>query len=264
MEKILVSGDSFTNPNYRSHHNTDYVHNFTWTDKLEGEVTNIAVSGQCNPGMIASTLDQIHINKPDRVIIALSCWSRFSVVGYRINPLFLLYKSKSAAKYWTFSELDNQEYKKQLKWLSGIMKSYDYKSPEESIRDFLYENITYLVWKTSLDLNTLAFVCESQGIKLHVFQMLNPFGVPHKHKNLYTDFSTKLIASDLFMNLYDRKVDLIGYPWIKNAGGFNIDDEILSREEGKHRVGNGDAHPNEQGHRLIGDWFNANYKDYEI
>ena len=39
---------------------------------------------------------------------------------------------------------------------------------------------------------------------------------------------------------------------------------MLSRDEGKHRIGDGDAHPNEQGHKLIGDWFNANYKDYEI
>lgn len=264
MEKILVSGDSFSDPNYRSHHKTNYIHKVTWPDMLDGKVTNVAKSGQCNPGMIASALDQISIDKPDRVIIALSCWSRFSVVGNRINPQYLLYKAKSAGKYWTFSDLDNQEYKKQLKWLSGMIKSYDNKSPEESIRDFLYENIPYLIWKTALDLNTLAFVCEQQGIKLHIFQMLNPFGVPHKHKNLYTDFSTKLIASDLFMNLYDHKVDLIGYPWISNAGGFNIDDHILSRKEGEHRVGDGDAHPNERGHRLIGDWFNANYKDYEI
>lgn len=262
MEKILVSGDSFSDPNYMSHHKTNYIHKVTWPDMLDGKVTNVAVSGQCNPGMIAGALHQIYRDKPDRVIIALSCWSRFTAAAHTINPLFLFHNTHRDITTWNFSELDNEEYEKQLKWLSGMIKSN--KSPEESILDFVYKNTPYLIWKTALDLNTLACVCEQQGIKLHIFQMLNPFGVPHKHKKLYRYFSTQLIASDLFMSLYDHKVDLIGYPWISNAGGFNIDDDILSREEGKHRVGDGDAHPNEQGHRLIGDWFNANYKDYEI
>ncbi|MDA7701592.1 hypothetical protein N8864_04035 [Gammaproteobacteria bacterium] len=264
MEKILVSGDSFTDPNYKSHHTKNYKHKFTWPDKLDGQVTNVAVSGQCNPGMIARALDQIYHDKPDRVIIALSCWSRFTASVHRINPLFLFHNANNAYKHWDFSELDKQEYEKQLKHMSGMMKFSDKTTtPEECIRGFLQYNIPYFVWKTSLDLNTLALVCEHQGIKLHVFQMLHPFGVPNKYQYIYNEFSNQLIACDLFMDLYERKVDLIGYPWIKNAGGVFIDD-MLSRDEGKHRVGDGDAHPNEQGHRLIGDWFNANYKDYEI
>lgn len=264
MEKILVSGDSYTNPNYISHHTKNYKHTFTWTDKLDGKVTNVAVSGQCNPGMIARALNQIYHDKPDRVIIALSCWSRFTAAQHRINPLFLFHNANMVATRWSFSELDKKEYNKQIKHMSGMMQFSDGEaSPEESIRKFLLYNIPYFVWRTSLDLNTLSLVCEQKGIKLHVFQMLHPFGVPSKYEYIYDEFSNALIKSDLFMDLYEHKIDLIGYPWIKNAGGLCVDD-MLSREEKKHRVGDGDAHPNERGHRLIGDWFNANYTDYKI
>jgi hypothetical protein len=265
MEKILVSGDSFTDPHYTSHHTKNYKHTFTWSDKLDGKVTNVAISGQCNPGMIARALDKIYYDKPDRVIIALSCWSRFTAARHRINPLFLFHNANMFAyNHWRFSELDKKEYNRQLQHMSGMMKFKDGEaSPEECIRQFLLHNIPHFVWKTCLDLNTLSIVCKQKGIKLHVFQMLHPFGVPKKYEYISDEFSNALIKSDLFMDLYESKIDLIGYPWIKNAGGVFVDG-MLSREEKKHRIGDGDAHPNEQGHRLIGDWFNANYKDYQI
>lgn len=266
MEKILVVGDSFTDPNFVSMKYPNYKHSFTWTDALNGNVTNIAKSGMGNPIMISRVLHEIYTNKknkPDRVIIALSCWSRFSLptlFDYTVNPANVWYISR----YNSDTEFPNIQasYNKMLKAIEPHLL-WPEMSLAENIAKYMEKNIKYFIDSTALQLINLAIVCEHMGIKLHVFQMLDPMSGPTKVIKLFED---ALIKSDLFLDLSSRKVDLIGYPWVEDAGGKTVNRFLKSieSEPNKLRVGIKDAHPNADGHKKIGEWFNENYSDYKI
>ena len=268
MEKILVSGDSWSNPKYKSRMNPEYKNVITWSDMLKGDVTNISINGQDNVSIINNALWSIYTNKPDRVILALSCWSRYSTPNYRMNPLFLFnvaVKKKSNPDY----EYDKKEYTRMLRHLAGMMdvtlKEGD--NIHGFISHFIKGYIPTFIQNTCLALLNIIHICEYLKIKIHIFQSFAAFScgaIAANHRAnrlLETTFEQELISSDLFLDLYETKADLIGYPWILSAGGFTARYNLHDKED---LLGNGDGHPNEKGHRKIGEWFNASYTDYEI
>ena len=261
MEKILVSGDSWSNPKYKSRMNPEYKNIITWSDMLKGDVTNISINGQDNVSIINNALWSIYTNKPDRVILALSCWSRYSTPNYRMNPLFLFnvaVKKKSNPDY----EYDKKEYTRMLRHLAGMMDTTieDVDDVYGFVIHFVKNYIPMFVYNTSLALMNIINICDHLKIKLHIFQSFTPFSCAENLK-IARAFERELITSDLFLDLWDTNADLIGYPWITGAGGFTADDALIRRED---LIGNGDGHPNQVGHRKIGEWFNASYTDYKI
>jgi hypothetical protein len=260
-EKILVSGDSWSDPNYSSRINPDYKHTVTWPDLLDGKVTNVSLSGLDNVSIINNALNAIYTDKPDRVIIALSCWSRYSTPNYRINPLFLFNTSAKNVDDKFKNAHDEFEYKRQVRHLAGMMGiTEDIDDVNNFLKDFISQNISRFVLNTSIALMNIIHICDHLNIKLHIFQTFNAFSCT-RHDQMETQFEKELISSELFLDLYDYKANLIGYPWIKNAGGFRASD-LLDRK--KDFIGNGDGHPNQDGHRKIGEWFNETHKDYEV
>tara|TARA_R110002153_G_scaffold139_1_gene863 strand:+ start:480 stop:1298 length:819 start_codon:yes stop_codon:yes gene_type:complete len=272
MEKILISGDSWSNPNYKSRIHLDYKHTLTWPDMLKGDVTNVSVSGLDNVSIINNALQAIYMDKPDRVIIALSCWSRYATPEYRINPLFLFNTSAKNVNDRFKNNDDSFEYKRQVKHLAGMMGfTEDIHDVNNFLRDFISRNISRFVLNTSLALMNIIHICDLLNIKLHIFQTFSAFSCT-KYTQLETQFEKELISSELFLDLYDHKakVNLIGYPWIKNAGGLLACDvldrskDFIGNSTADRRNGQWDGHPNQDGHRKIGEWFNETHKDYEI
>ena len=268
MEKILVSGDSWSNPNFKSKLNPDYKNTFTWSDMLKGDVTNISINGLDNVSIVNNALKSIYENKPDRVIIALSCWSRYATPNYRMNPMFLLQVATKITSFANY-ECDRVEFKRMLRHLAGMMdvtlKESD--NIHGFISHFIKDYIPTFIQNTCLALLNIIHICEYLKIKIHIFQSFAAFScgaIAANHRAnrlLETTFEQELISSDLFLDLYETKADLIGYPWISSAGGFTARYNLHKEED---LLGNGDGHPNEKGHRKIGEWFNASYTDYEI
>lgn len=262
MEKILVSGDSWSNPKFKSKLNPDYINTFTWSDMLKGDVTNISINGIDNVSIVNNALWSIYNDKPDRVILALSCWSRYSTPNYRMNPLFLFNTaSRNLRKDFYNFNYDKKEYKRMLRHLAGMM---DIEVEEDSVHEFLLHFIKKWIPKfvadTTLALMNIINICNHLKIKIHIFQSFTPFSCTENLK-IARAFEKELISSDLFLDLWDSNADLIGYPWITVAGGFTARDALIRLED---LIGNGDGHPNQVGHRKIGEWFNASYTDYEI
>ena len=262
MEKILVSGDSWSNPKYKSRMNPEYKNIITWSDMLKGDVTNISINGQDNVSIINNALRSIYTNKPDRVILALSCWSRYSTPNYRMNPLFLFnvaVKKKSNPDY----EYDKKEYTRMLRHLAGMMDTTieDVDDVYGFVIHFVKNYIPMFVYNTSLALMNIINICDHLKIKLHIFQTFSAFSCAVDKNDNKVAFEKELISSDLFLDLWDSNADLIGYPWIPSAGGFTADSILNSKED---ILGKGDGHPNQNGHRKIGEWFNASYTDYKI
>lgn len=262
MEKILVSGDSWSNPNFKSKLNPDYKQTLTWPDLLKGNVTNVSSSGLDNVTIVNNALKSIYENKPDRVILALSCWSRYSTPNYRMNPLFL-FNVLAKRKYINNYEYDSIEFKRMLRHLAGMM---DITLKEDDdiygfVSHFIKDHIPMFVSNTCLALMNIIHICNHLKIKLHIFQTFKAWSCATDINNSRHIFEKEVISSDLFLDLYDGNADLIGYPWLKSAGGFTAEAQLNKKED---ILGNGDGHPNENGHRKIGEWFNATYKDYEI
>ena len=255
IEKIIVGGCSFTDPNFISILEPQYNHTVTWTDFLNGEVKNVARSGNGNPTIINDVLESIYNDKPDRVIISLSDWSRYSIRGHNINPTFLLHQTRSTESEWLKV---NGEVDRQLNLITP--SNYKIQDRESFIISSINSNIINSIRDTTLALYNLALVCEHLRIKLHIFQMIYPFNLPKKYSDIQHKFEDKLLKSKLFMDLFDTKADLIGFPWIKNAGGI-VAQTILTSED---VVGKIDMHPNARGHEKIGRWFNETYTNYEI
>jgi hypothetical protein len=262
VEKILVSGDSWSNPNFKSRMNPEYKQIMTWSDMLDGDVTNISINGLDNVSIVNNALKSIYENKPDRVVLALSCWSRYSTPNYRMNPLFLFnvaVKTKQIANY----EYDKKEYTRMIRHLAGMMDTTIEEGDDVYgfVIHFIKDNIPKFILNTSLALMNIIHICNHLKIKLHIFQTFSAFSCATDRNNNRKMFEKELISSDLFLELYDNKADLIGYPWIQSAGGFTADSVLNSKED---ILGNGDGHPNQNGHRKIGEWFNETHKDYEI
>ena len=255
IEKIIVGGCSFTDPNYISVLEPQYNHTVTWTDFLNGEVKNVARSGNGNPTIINDVLESIYNDKPDRVIISLSDWSRYSIRGHNINPTFLLYEIRSAQ---SDSPKMNREVDRQLNLITP--SNYKIQDREFFIISSINSNIINSIRDTTLALYNLAVVCEHLRIKLHIFQMIPTFNLPKKYSDIQHKFEDKLLKSKLFMDLFDTKADLIGFPWIKNAGGIVVNNILKSEDY----IGKLDKHPNARGHEKIGRWFNETYTNYEI
>lgn len=263
MEKILVSGDSWSNPKFKSRLNPDYINTFTWSDMLKGDVTNISINGIDNVSIVNNALWSIYNDKPDRVILALSCWSRYSTPNYRMNPLFL-FNVASKTKYIPNYQHDKKEYTRMLRHLAGMMDTTvgDIDDVYGFVSHFIKDNIPLFVSNTCLALHNIIHICNHLQIKLHIFQTFKAWSCATDINNNKSLFEKELISSDLFLDLYDSNADLIGYPWLQGAGGFDVASEILSHKT--DILGNGDGHPNENGHRKIGEWFNATYENYEI
>ena len=262
MEKILVSGDSWSDPNYKSKVNPDYKNTFTWSDMLKGDVTNISISGLDNVSIINNALQAIYENKPDRVIIALSCWSRYSMPNYIMHPLFLFdvaLKTKSIDNY----KYDKKQYTRTLRHLADMMNTTteDVDNVYEFVIHFIKNYIPMFVSNTCLALQNIIHICDLLKIKLHIFQTFSAFSCAVDKNDNRVAFEKELISSDLFLDLWDSNADLIGYPWIPSAGGFTVHSTLCRK---KDILGNGDGHPNQSGHKKIGEWFNETHKNYGV
>ncbi|MDC0006171.1 hypothetical protein OAE42_05635 [Gammaproteobacteria bacterium] len=171
----------------------------TWSDMLDGDVTNISINGLDNVSIVNNALKSIYENKPDRVVLALSCWSRYSTPNYRMNPLFLFnvaVKTKQIANY----EYDKKEYTRMLRHLAGMMDTTIEEGDDVYgfVIHFIKDNIPKFILNTSLALMNIIHICNHLKIKLHIFQTFSAFSCATDRNNNRKMFEKELISSDLF------------------------------------------------------------------
>lgn len=258
MENIIVSGCSWTDKYFTSvicpEYNCDYK---KWPEyiNIDCNINNIGSSGWGNAQIIQSVLKEIALNNNvDRVVIALSNWYRFSVptnncgeFGYNINP-YLVDSNKRHKLQLHHSK------QKALQSLNKNIKVCEYLEI-----DIINPNVCrYIVNQTMLNIWILYEICKSKNIKLHIFQLLNC--------SSYQKLSQECLAKEILINPIFKKldgisnIDLIGWPFLENLGGTSVEYMILPKQDGKYKISPEDGHPNEYGHKLIGEWFNENAK----
>lgn len=189
----------------------------------------------------------------------------------------LMYREKIDKVYWLMTEfhridmhkfgiapLDHEQYpdyfKFSYKMLSDTMNSSDLEIAKNQFlgelkaRQVLANTpISYWIDDTIMIIHHVQELCKAYGIELKIIQALKPMN-SYFYKCTEKEIC-KAILSSKYSNLLDHS-SIVGYPWMKIAGGFNII-EIDNWDE-KYAISENDPHPNQEGHRLIADMFIKN------
>ena len=248
---IIVAGCSWSDPNWICKSDVTYDTNFPkWFDQLNTnkEVKSIAKSGSGNPYMFELIVKEI-INNPKitHVVWALSDWLRFSVFGSRINPqLSFAYKAQQDEKY------DGPKL-----WDDQVMHTLYQNRICDATNIIDDQIITHAVQTNITMIHAISEMCNNKNIRFTVFQALRPATI---NKHFDFKFYENLYNNEMFTELENTSVELIGFPWIREVGGMDMDYYLKKNEPffRAWRVSKVDAHPNEIGHKEIAGWVNEN------
>jgi hypothetical protein len=259
MEHVIVSGCSFTDKDFFSQQNPEYNCDYKkWPEYIDVDchITNVAKSGFGNTQIVQSALTEIaSTDNVDRVVIALSDWFRFGtpqnncgrLLGTTINPYLADSHKKNLDK--NIIELRNAH---------TVIKEKSLELCNYLDIDIENHNVCrYTAHQTLLNIWILHEICKSKNIKLHVFQL---------HNCEWNKFSMQRLAKEILQNPIFKKlddisnIDLIGWPFVESLGGICVENKLLPKFDSRYRISAKDAHPNEYGHKVIGEWFNENAK----
>lgn len=244
---IIIAGDSWSDPNWYSDLDPDFDNNFPkWFDLLntDKKVKSIAASGAGQDWMFTQIMNEIQTNSEVKCIVwALSDWLRFRIGDRNFNPQ-LSYKVKQRNGVKNQYQSQNRLAYEQNR-ICDITRFDDEKVMDEAID----KNYTYLA--------AISEVCRARGIKLVIFQMLYICKVSTFYNYRFTE---KFFKHRTHKYLPKLGAELIGWPFVPELGGETVDDLLFESEPVKHawRVGNGDMHPNDKGHKFIAEWVNSN------
>lgn len=247
---ILVSGDSWSNPNFTTDYHPEINHHYLkWFDYIETkeEVVSIGVSGYSNHTIIDKALEQVLLKSDiSHVVIALSEWSRFNFFKQEIHPSLLLLKdiiNNRSDK----TERDEVMVDHINSWIQHHNKFIKL----EVLKPKHY--IPHTVVQILLKIKTLQEVCKAKGIKLTIFQMIWP--LHDGDANIGIDI---IIKNELFQKMYSESSDdFLNFPFFESIGG-SCAESLLKRSKNYDEltISTIDRHPNGAGHKMIGEWFN--------
>ena len=254
---ILIGGDSFTDPNFKSVIEKDYDSTYPkWPDYLDCKdckITNVAKMGDCNVEIINRVLDTIYNEEVDIVIIGLSDWFRFTTPMKKFN-----YSSYSHY----IKILENNSFSNKHDGYIDYWKDQGYFFDKYGFNK--YGNAHRLINITFRKIYDLYHICKLKNIKLCVFQMLCIWDVKEDPDYYNYTLVRYFISQKIFQYLddlnFEKKIILPGWPFISNLGGEYGELAIKHKEYAKYRVSDRDAHPNSEGHKRIGKWLNEKIK----
>ena len=242
MNKIITGGCSFTDkymPNNIRPKPLDFK---MWPEvigeKLDCEVINVGKCGFGNQAIYHTTLNAIMNNKVDHVFVMWSAWTRqdFLIdslassarvsgdVGgdyISIHPFSSKIKEGAAMKWYGESFGKNFPHKH--------MGGMGFSASMPNIKQLIYTNINYMY--------SMQVICEKLNIRYTACQAMDTDILPSlliKHPNL-----------EHMKNFY-------GWPVDKKLGGFTMVDLLREKYDKSFKVSEFDSHPNEIGHKFIG------------
>ena len=258
---IIISGDSFSKNNLPiliEPGESIQAPWKIWADQLpfDDKIINVSVAGIGNDLIIRNAIDALlKYSNVNRVIIALSQWVRFSIRGRFFNPQIFPRESDSA-KDTLYGKRETNIYRKDIKAIENLTGC-----EEPEIKDMFRTPLAIetMIDDTLRDIYILQQLCKQRGVRLHVFQMLQPFA-GWRGESARKAVAKIMLSRDYFdiiENLND--IDLIGWPFTPLLGGYFFDESLISID----RIGNGDSHPNKQGHIKLAEMFNDTFKEYK-
>ena len=230
MKKILlVSGCSYTDPNFYSIMHTDMDCNWPmWpellAEKLNMDCVNLAMSGAGNEYIYSTLLDYITQNDTSNIGLVIAAWTQNQRKDFTKNGK------------WTNVRIDPH----------GDVYGWMYKS----LRNYL----------------SFQILCQKYNLPYAQFQMLSPYkdvldglryseisvkkGIRTKDDRIEFKGDTKKAEKKLLKIIleYDHLIDknFLGWPMISQLGGSKMNDSL-----GDYKISELDNHPNSEGQKLI-------------
>jgi len=261
-KKLIVSGCSFTDEQFRSMSAPDYDCSFPkWPEllakKLNMECVNLGANGAGNNYIYSTLLEEITRTPKDEIGLVLAAWSQVNREDYESFVSFKPHK---------VSQLD--KFHKNMIWRNN--------------RTGRNGDVFYWIKDTIRNYISLENLCKRYNLPYKQFQMINAFEVyldglsktdfeivanlnnPEFEKRYKYD---KVTDNDYFegINLfldYEEFIDtknFIGYPPSKGFGGHTIEGKTLHTETGDNIkdliISKYDMHPNEKGHEKIAEFI---------
>ena len=253
-EKLIVSGCSFTESPYHAlvppH---EVLVDKTWPHRLgfkDENIINMGAGGQANDYIIDSVIKQLLVydKKPDRIIIALTEWERFT------DP-FRQYNSYNGLLSKTHAEIDHQIETAEEKYIDDISTNHDHRpirwltkgaalvkeitnGEKWGVNSNFYWN---LLNHTFHRIIILCELCKQRNIPLHILQLMPMFYLPPRDRDFENFLKiSKMIKKSMDSNYYAKillenydEVDLVGFPWFEPMGGYHIWERV--KVEGRKR-----------------------------
>ena len=244
---IIIGGCSWSDPHFTSTLEPKYDNNHPkWWNHLNTE-KKVKVLGRSGSGideMVQILITEVKTNKKvTEVICANSDWLRYTLLGRHMNPQLTYYSRRSQE----FVDLMNIKMKNIIHQIDMI-KPYMY---NEIRWEFIHQ---HAIDRTLTLLLSLVDVCRAHNVKIHIFQMLQ---LVHINTEFDVKFMQRFVNHKLANVLEDTGV-CHAWPWSDMIGGSSVDDAIKHADPEKTmRISDSDFHPNEKGHKFIGDWVNA-------
>lgn len=246
--KIVTLGCSFT----EKYPGVDKVWPEIVADSLEAKLVNYGRSGSGNAYAYSSLVTHILTHgAPDRVYWLLTEYDRMDLhwnkkslmsIDYENEPSFLDHFEKmiSSHKDHHLTKTLTEQVKKETK-ISKILT----KRPTK-----------YIIDSNFIIIHQVQEICKAYNIKLTIMQGLTPLNYDLNHYDV-SKFS-KLIISSEYFSLIDKS-NIIGYPFMKLLGGFNIMDRLgWYHWHSNYAISKVDPHPSQVGHNYIADFFLGN------
>ena len=234
MKYLIVSGDSWTDPNYYSTPNRHLKCDWPkWpellAEKLNMQVINLAHSGRGNEYIYSTILDKI-TEQPDNIGMVIAAWSAperrdFCIIGdkgdYRWRTLrpddsgsFLYHIQRSFRLFYSFQQLCESL---NLKYKHMLMVPF--------FKTFLWE-------------------CSNEFFE-EIRDDMGPLGEREILKSIINCPYIEKI----------REENFIGWPCVEELGGYSIKDKLNPGKSLDFQIAENDAHPSSKGHELIANYI---------
>lgn len=256
---LLASGCSYTDQNYKSCDPNVDPNWKMWpelmADKLGLQCVNKGQSGQGADHILDSILEELatYGDRIDTVAILWSTSDRLPFFNFTLNPIVECNAPHHAGGIDPFPWMDD----------IGVGKvSEKYFNSEHFMRNAVYKT---MILNPIKKMFTIMEICEKRNIKFVMFSGLVYFDhwainqmamsgiLPKKCAISSQEVIKILIKNPVFVEVDKRKKHFIGWPMIKEIGGYSYDDLRYGKEE--YYISKMDRHPNKNAQEIIAKYF---------
>lgn len=276
-DRILIAGGcSYTDENFRTNAEDFKMPEKTWpmwpehlAKKLNLKHVNVGRCGYDNFTIFETVLKAIILNedKVDTVVVLWSGWDRsilFNVLP--IVTLHAFYNNLNKEEVWALPGWMRES--KFDETIKNYLNS-DWWDPPSFIRDSVNNTLSLMY--------ALATICESKNIKYIFYQGIEPIATgyinsienkierPSKRKFEVNDLDIlkQMKKCPFSGRLEERKKNIIGWPFLPDAGGQFLDKiryDFKFFKKGPMNLSRIDRHPNAEAQHMIADIFYDQWK----
>jgi hypothetical protein len=239
---LLVGGDSFSDPYYSENKPNNIT---SWpillAKKLNMNLVCVSQSGAGNEQIYSSLLDYICDHNSEDIGLVISAWSKSQRMDFETSEEGYTHYSTGRRLYWSNAPINPR---------GGV-----YYFIRKSIRNFY----------------SLQMLCEHNNIQCKQLQMLPLFSDYIEEFNMDKELEAARFRGVRYIREsaqydYINKDNFIGWPIYDEDDGFVVGDITVHDKEyfnnkdnsGKFIIGNGDDHPNNEGHKMIMEFIYEN------